>query len=843
MTRRETVARGSTAGRLRTRAAKLVDSNDGDHDSSKGRPLRRKRIDVVVFFALPAILLLLHGVIPPWVEAPAWIVLISLLIVRVGPALRRAMSMLLILGIYAALLLSPQGVETVRTLNEMSSGSRLLATLGWVIATAAFAFALADTTRALLRRSGGDREAGADDLLTRLMFAGPFLFAFVALILNHGNALIGLFDDSIGSVVKAALGADRFPTLWSILTGVVWGVVLLGSGALFALEIDLNWLNKHIPLCERLNLSIWSIGSTCFLVILWMVICVLPSWTGPLSVPAPAFFAGWFAVVIVATAFLRAFIQWVANRWSANKLSQKPVVAPIVTLLVAWAIVLTALDLNDNHELAYRREISWRPAPFAVDAFSAWLESQRKKPGPQPAVPTVFVVTAEGGGARAAYMTALTLEVLRQHCPKFAQWHFATIGVSGGSVGAALSAASEATPKGDCKLPEEIDPNSYISAKVAGTDVLDASLRGLLLGDLVFHLWPGSAWRSNGHDGKYKLANSPFDLMRDRGQNIERALSDAWQHAGGGSNLLGEQSFSSYSPFPFEQGGNRPALVLLTTDVASGHRIAFSHLRFRDGDSQPPSSSFSQLIMPPPPCRSPAEEARAVPTLRARLLTFNDIAPGRETTLLAAAVASARFPIISSAATLPCSEPRWRVVDGGYFENSGLTTALELITHMTQGASAAKRKVRVALVRIENGEATTSYNDTADRPPGENSPTASDLWAPVQTFMATRDARADNARSIADRAAAKNIQKYCPSGATDCIDFEQFVIKLERCNIPVPLGWSLSAAARADIARQLELIKNRPEDLAWWNEKNCMDSVAPKNREKLEDIMKRAAQR
>ena len=810
------------------------------------------RTDVVVFFILPVFLLLIHGAIPSWVEALAWIVLIGLLIVRAGPALRRAMGMLLILSLYAALLLSAQGVETVRTLNEMSSGSRLLATLGWVIATAAFAFALTDTTRALLRRSGsdrrrsgGDREASSDDLLTRLMFAGPFLFAFVALMLSHGNGLVGLFDDSIAGFLKALFGMNRFPTLWSFLTFVAWVIVLfLGAGLLFVREIDLNWFDEHIPLNKRLNLSNWSMGLACFLFFLWIVICILPVWTGPLSVPAPAFFAGWFAVVIVAVATLRALIQWaVVDWWGANKLSQKPVVAPIVTLLVAWAIVLTALDLNDNHELAYRRESSWRPAPLATDAFSAWLESQRKKFGPQPAVPTVFIVTAEGGGARAAYMTALTLEVLRQHCQKFAQWHFATIGVSGGSVGAALSAASEATPRGDCKLPEEIDPNSYIPAKVAGTDFLDPSLRALLLSDLALRLWPGSAWRSNGHDGQYQVANSPLDLMRDRGQNIERTLSDAWQHAGGGSNPLGEQSFNNYSPFPLEKGGNRPALILLTTDVASGHRIAFSHLRFRDGVSQPPVSTFSQMILPPPPCRSPADEARAAPALRARLLTFNDIAPGRETTLLAAAVASARFPIISSAATLPCSEPRWRVVDGGYFENSGLTTALELINHVIQGASAAKRKVRVALVRIENGEATTSNSDRADRPPGENGPTASDLWAPVQTFMATRDARAENARSIIDRAADKNIQKYCPSGATDCVDFEQFIIKLERCNIPVPLGWSLSATARADIARQLGLIKTRPEDVAWWNEKKCMDSIAPKNREKLEDIMKRAAQR
>jgi hypothetical protein len=89
------------------------------------------------------------------------------------------------------------------------------------------------------------------------------------------------------------------------------------------------------------------------------------------------------------------------------------------------------------------------------------------------------------------------------------------------------------------------------------------------------------------------------------------------------------------------------------------------------------------------PCLSPTVEAANPSALRAQLLTFEDIAPGRDTTLLAAAVASARFPIVTPAATLPCPEPYWRVVDGGYFENSGLTTVLELLEHMVRAASAA----------------------------------------------------------------------------------------------------------------------------------------------------------
>ena len=796
---------------------------------------------MVVFVVLPAVILILHSAgIPAIVEAIAWTMLVGWLLIRAGSALRRAMTMLLMLGLHVALLLSGQGVETVRTLNEMSPYSRFWATLGWISATAVLAFVLADATRALLRRPVGGRTSG-DELLTRLMVASPFLAVLCALPLSHGNGLVGLFDDSVGNTMKSVFGITPFPTLWSILTSLVWIITyIIVIGALFAVEFDLDWLDENIPLNRHLNLSVWPFTAAILLVGLFVVLCV---WHGPSIMPSPTFLACWLAAVIVALACLRAIIQW-----GRNELFEKAVVAPVVVLLVTWAIVLSALDLNDNHELAYRRDMSWRPAPPGAGAFREWLDFRLKKANPPPAVPTVFVVAAEGGGARAAYMTALTLEVLRQHCPQFAEWHFATIGVSGGSVGTALSAASEVVPSGNCQLPpQEINPDGYIAAKVAGTDLLGPSLRSLLLSDLLLRLWPGSFWRSNGKDGIYKVENSPLGWVRDRAQHIERTLSDAWPLGLGGSDPLGERLFSRFSPFPPERGGNRPALVLLTTDVASGRRIAFSHVRFRDGPSQPPYSGYSQFLLPPPPCRSPADEARAPSELRARLLTFDDIAPGRDTTLLAAAVASARFPIISSAATLPCPEPDWRVVDGGYFENSGLTTALELINHIARGASAANRKVRVVLIRLENGEATTSSSDTANRTQKEDGPTASDLRTPMQAFMATRDARADNARSIADRAADKGVQKFgpgCPaSHARDCVRFEQFIIKLQRCNIPIPLGWSLSAAARADIARQLGLIKNRPEDLAWWNNTECMDKIALKNREKLEQIMQRAAAR
>src|SRR4051794_22390663 len=55
-----------------------------------------------------------------------------------------------------------------------------------------------------------------------------------------------------------------------------------------------------------------------------------------------------------------------------------------------------------------------------------------------------FIVSAEGGGIRAAFFTAITLARMVDHCPRIAHHIFAISGVYGGSIGAAVFAAAMA---------------------------------------------------------------------------------------------------------------------------------------------------------------------------------------------------------------------------------------------------------------------------------------------------------------------------------------------------------------------------------------------------------------
>jgi hypothetical protein len=212
---------------------------------------------------------------------------------------------------------------------------------------------------------------------------------------------------------------------------------------------------------------------------------------------------------------------------------------------------------------------------------------------------------------------------------------------------------------------------------------------------------------------------------------------------------------------------------------------------------------------------------------------------------LGAALTSARFPIITPPATLPCPEPPWRLVDGGYFENSGLTTALELVDAMAMGAerhSKQDRKaiaalsvdspspVRVVLIRIENSEATTPASTSDDDPPAW----FAELLSPLRAFGGTRTARADLAREAVDRAGERAVYgRGCFGGDGGCVQFEQVRLRLAPCQTTIPLGWSLSDRAKAEIRRQLGIEAERPPS-------DCVVNVAKDNQKAFSRIMQLA---
>src|SRR5262249_53562225 len=127
-----------------------------------------------------------------------------------------------------------------------------------------------------------------------------------------------------------------------------------------------------------------------------------------------------------------------------------------------------------------------------------------------------------------------------------------------------------------------------------------------------------------------------------------------------------------YDMWPGTEGRDVPALILLSTDVAGGRRVAISHLSFDPQDGSANSTDNNKTTAR---CSSPEPAPLPRPEDEARLLALRDAAPWLSPSLPAAAVVSASVALMTPAATVPCAGERWRLVDGGCFENSGLTTA------------------------------------------------------------------------------------------------------------------------------------------------------------------------
>jgi len=505
----------------------------------------------------------------------------------------------------------------------------------------------------------------------------------------------------------------------------------------------------------------------------------------PLELPALLFLALGATAVVALLETLAQFAE--RRRW------------PLLALVIAVGGLWSYADLNDNHTLRTQPRPADAAAPPPMDAaFAAWLDARagdravwaaRGEPYP------VLLVAAEGGGARAAAFTALVLEELGQRCPALLRHTFLIAGVSGGSVGAALVAAGAARSPppsrvgcgGDGGLPGPATQAlraDLLAPLVRGATVFDVAAQ-LLPTDLG-RVLPFAAWR----DAWDTAIRGPLTEATDRARYLERALDRAWWRQTGES--LDRLPFQALWPGP---GGDIPALLLLTTDVASGRRVAVSHLAMPG----PPAPNAGECAAPP---------TMAPPAELARLRTLAEWLPGRDVSVATAAILSARFPVLTPAATLPCPGAKRRLVDGGYFENSGLTTVLDVVDALRDGARVAGAALIV--LRIENSRATPDGRSARGAPAADPTEAFAELGSPIRALLATRGARGEQARAAMARAVREagescdmaRSMRAAGAGDPGCVPVEEIVVALHPACVPIPLGWALSDAARDELRRQ-----------------------------------------
>jgi hypothetical protein len=348
---------------------------------------------------------------------------------------------------------------------------------------------------------------------------------------------------------------------------------------------------------------------------------------------------------------------------------------------------------------------------------------------------------------------------------------FAISGVSGGSLGAAVFAAlvkrtvrNATHPPCRPELIEEQGPMQRAVDEVLRHDLLAPVVAGTLFPDLAQRFIP---W--------------PIPAL-DRARMFEHAVERAWVGATGGTEF--SEPFESLRTDA--RAGAVPALLLNTTNVETGLRMVVSHLELCD-------ERFG------------------------RLATLADINRRITMPLSAAVGLSARFPIVASSGAIPdsresvCSSIRGTThfVDGGYFENSGTTTLLDLINILGLATSSPPHDFALHIITIGAWESLPRYEARGF-----------EVLSPIKTLLNTREGRG----TVAREQLLTNIHSLGTLPGSGRWQTGIFEFGIRPRKVPVPLGWVLSSVARHEIISQLKDQNRcgRPGDL---RDLICVDNV------------------
>ena len=414
---------------------------------------------------------------------------------------------------------------------------------------------------------------------------------------------------------------------------------------------------------------------------------------------------------------------------------------------------------NDNHAVALiandsapmiRRDINTH-----VDA---WLRTRVAAGELRPGAPfPLYLVAAEGGGIRAAYWAGNVLAKLQDESGgRFSRHLFAMSGVSGGSVALAGFAAlvadarTGALARSPCARANPAAPYQQCMRHVLRRDFLSPVIGYALYPDMLQRFLP-----------------VPLPAV-DRARAMEAALQDGWQRAAGSPRFA--ERFDRL--WHDDAARDVPSLLLNATLVAGGNRVIASDLVI-DGRFPDAYDAFDPLL---------------------------DL---RRMSLATAVHNSARFSYVSPAGTVyacrksgeralaPCGPgttraPWGRLIDGGYFEDSGVETVRDLLFALRPALerwAAAGYQIDPAVIVISNSPGALAPSGKQDPNTARlDSTWLSELLAPPRGLFSTRDARA----TFAVTAERRDMEVLLPDAP------QRFLWFGVHAPNDTPLGWALA---------------------------------------------------
>jgi len=441
---------------------------------------------------------------------------------------------------------------------------------------------------------------------------------------------------------------------------------------------------------------------------------------------------------------------------------------PLVRVLVVFGFIMAWFGISRNvpttgnfvepSETGHSSQTSIKNDTWQIqEQFERWFASRNEKEKQafhNDRYP-VFIIAAQGGGIYAASAAAKFLSSLQDECSNFADHVFAISGVSGGAVGTALFnavlASSHKSQRAGCIPGGNHDLENQVD-RIVLYDHLSPVLF-LIVPDTLRKLLPirPDYNRASALERSFSCA---LEAVKDNGDPFGPCI---------GSNQLTEPYRDHWSP-----NGGSAALIFNTTWVETGFRVAFAPMSLH-------SISDGTLYA---------------------FRDFGKIGEVEDLSLIGAAVVSARFPLIAPAWQIRLNptqhnskERLWNFVDGGYADNSGTTTAVEIYNAIAEFIDRRQRsnpewKVDLRLIILTDAVADPDLARI-------NGAGFIDTLAPVSALLNVRS-------QLASRAVTQTVERI-QRGATPeelsgrIRDSKILLVKLEQRAFPLPLGWKISS--------------------------------------------------
>lgn len=464
----------------------------------------------------------------------------------------------------------------------------------------------------------------------------------------------------------------------------------------------------------RLKLSNWFGYFTFFV---FVVILAFPLWFSEL-IPR----------TVIIPLMLGAWVPLVGKLFRETRRSGLPLVgAAFVVLVISWNVFDDVHNLRVLPERSKSEVLALGPRQTDLtSAIARWRDANDcSLPKDIKECPRPIVVAASGGASRAAFHTATVLGALldatranptRYH--DFGRAIFALSGVSGGALGVTISRAALQASAGDQRPPCRRSSSLWYGDNGAKPNTIAGwrqCLQILTAGDFLTATLIGLAFRDV----------IPVSLNGDRAELLERSIERHY------SSIVGDlSSNAAVNPYrdchsrslPSPEGGLcapfgylptsstipwLPLLILGSTSVETGRPVLISDLRPAMGSGVWIFFRVANLLGPPDLFPDGYDLFELLAATHGPLKTaphnMTDLVPlpsSDDIRLSTAIVASARFPLITPSALLRTNDSdrsiTTRLVDGGYYDNSGLFAIRGLVRGLQSNG------FRPIVISIEN---------------------------------------------------------------------------------------------------------------------------------------------